>query len=196
MTYYLYRRPDGLPEQTEFKLIPEIHEREGYFLIAEGDEPFDLECVEFHGDRLVKTVEPFKRREKKYVDIAVEKMKTEPVEYDGTVIDADPVARRAITDKLTELDVRTPPQAQLYWRDRANQHRMFQNQADYRAFLRGALAAIAKRDADAVDWGFAQKAAIDAATTPEGAEAVLARPKAAPLHGPQPLRLPRPPGVC
>lgn len=61
MTYYLYKRPDGLPEVTTMPLIPEIYP--GYVLVRESEDPIQTY------DKVLDSNHELVDRPKQYVEL-------------------------------------------------------------------------------------------------------------------------------
>jgi hypothetical protein len=188
MTYYLYDKGNRQPCALDYK-IPVCPPE--WKLVRESEQPFHIEGMVFDADgKLVLDLQALRFAKKAEVDTELRARAAQDAEYDGTVLDADANAVEALKAKLVELDVRTPPVDQLFWRDTNNVHRHFDNVDDYRAFLAGALGIILARNAEDQAWAFATKNQIAAMQNPMAltslrvGRAAPAIPRAAATIGP------------
>lgn len=93
-----------------------------------------------------------------------------PIEYAGRSLDADLLAQKNISDKLSEIKARedmgqTMPPELMLWRDADNQNETFADMRAMKSWLQGLVVAIAQRGTEAYIWAWQTKAAIAAATT-------------------------------
>ena len=89
--------------------------------------------------------------------------------FDGTEVQADQRSRLNISEKLAEIAAAQAagtelPADTLFWRDALNQNRLFETQAQYKAWLSGVLAEVSRRNTEVLQDIWRKKELIAAST--------------------------------
>ena len=172
MTYYLYRRDDGMPEVAEYAIPLEIYP--GWQYLGESEERPDVtdKVLNMEG-QLVPDLDAMKRRKAKLIERERDLRLSAPIiEYDGMRLDADPLSKQNLQDKITAVNARAssgkpPSAAMLVWRDADNVMHSFASLNAYRAWLDGFVIALEERGMQAWGWSWAKKDQLAAMTTVE-----------------------------
>jgi hypothetical protein len=92
------------------------------------------------------------------------------IEYDGIVLDADPLSKQNLQDKITATTSRiargepTPPEM-LVWKDNSNQYHTFSSLSEYKDWLEGFVIALENRGMAAWSWSWQMKDQLSQLTT-------------------------------
>lgn len=157
MNYHLYRRADGRPEVTDHQLPLEIYP--GYEYIGPLEEKISVDEMDFDegGQTLVPTKTTLIARKRAQIEAERQRRNEAPIDFNGSLLDADPTARENITgvlNKVRELieTGQTMPLSEMMWKDADDGFLTFSDIASYRQFLGGLLVAIVSRGTDLYGW--------------------------------------------